>query len=164
MVTLVANRVRKIASSSAESPPPTTARSLLRKKKPSQVAQVETPRPSSLRSESSPSIFAFAPVEMIRALPEYSSSSTQARKGEPERSTLVASAVVRDVAISPVSLLDEIWGARCAGGAPSRTVSSVPLFHTGPGHQVKGPKVGRTVIEVSSYILVFRGLTVWVAS
>lgn len=36
--------------------------------------------------------------------------------------------------------------------ASSPTLSSVPLFHTAPGHQVKGPKVDRTVIEVSSYI------------
>ena len=47
MVTVSANLVRKIASSRAESPPPTTAMSWSRKKKPSQVAQVETPWPSS---------------------------------------------------------------------------------------------------------------------
>ena len=44
-VTLVAKLVRKLASSMAESPPPTTAISWSRKKKPSQVAQVETPWP-----------------------------------------------------------------------------------------------------------------------
>jgi hypothetical protein len=43
MVTLEAKRVRKSASSMAESPPPTTAMSWPRKKKPSQVAQVESP-------------------------------------------------------------------------------------------------------------------------
>ena len=42
-VTLEAKRVRKVASSIAVSPPPTTATSLPRKKKPSQVAQAETP-------------------------------------------------------------------------------------------------------------------------
>ena len=41
--TLSANRVRNRASSTAESPPPTTAISWPRKKKPSQVAHVETP-------------------------------------------------------------------------------------------------------------------------
>ena len=46
-VTLSANLVRKIASSTAESPPPTTAMSWSRKKKPSQVAHVDTPWPSS---------------------------------------------------------------------------------------------------------------------
>ena len=43
MVTDLANRVRKVASSTAESPPPTTAMSLSRKKNPSQVAHQETP-------------------------------------------------------------------------------------------------------------------------
>ena len=42
-VTLLAKRVRKVASSIAVSPPPTTTTSLSRKKKPSQVAQAETP-------------------------------------------------------------------------------------------------------------------------
>ena len=44
-VTLLAKRVRKVASSIAESPPPTTTMSWSRKKKPSQVAQADTPRP-----------------------------------------------------------------------------------------------------------------------
>jgi len=43
--TLVANLVRKVASSMAVSPPPTTPTSTFLKKKPSQVAQAETPRP-----------------------------------------------------------------------------------------------------------------------
>ena len=51
-MTLSANRVRNVASSSAESPPPTTAISCPRKKKPSQVAQVETPWPRRSRSDS----------------------------------------------------------------------------------------------------------------
>ena len=42
-VTLEAKRVRKRASSRAESPPPATAMCCSRKKKPSQVAQVDTP-------------------------------------------------------------------------------------------------------------------------
>ena len=41
--TLVANLVRKIASSIAVSPPPTTPTSLPLKKNPSQVAQADTP-------------------------------------------------------------------------------------------------------------------------
>ena len=41
------NFVRKVASSIAVSPPPTTTTSLPRKKKPSQVAQAETPYPRS---------------------------------------------------------------------------------------------------------------------
>ncbi len=43
--TLVANLVRKVASSIALSPPPTTISSLPLKKNPSHVAQVETPCP-----------------------------------------------------------------------------------------------------------------------
>ena len=49
-VTVRANLVRKMASSMAESPPPTTAMSWSRKKKPSQVAQVDRPWPSSAAS------------------------------------------------------------------------------------------------------------------
>ena len=71
-MTLSANRVRNVASSSAESPPPTTAISWPRKKKPSHVAHVETPWPSSWRSESRPSIRACAPVEMMIVCAEYS--------------------------------------------------------------------------------------------
>jgi hypothetical protein len=46
-VTFVAKRDRKIASSMAESPPPITVISLPEKKKPSHVAQEETPCPIS---------------------------------------------------------------------------------------------------------------------
>jgi hypothetical protein len=66
-VTLVAKRVRKIASSMAESPPPTTAISLPEKKKPSQVAQEETPCPISCCSCGRPSQRAEAPLAMIKA-------------------------------------------------------------------------------------------------
>src|SRR2546426_8332097 len=55
-LTFVANFDRNPASSMAESPPPTTAISLPRKKKPSQVAQVDRPRPRSRFSDSSPSM------------------------------------------------------------------------------------------------------------
>ena len=54
--------MRKVASSTAVSPPPTTATSTLRKKKPSQVAQAETPRPWYCFSEGMPSHLAEAPV------------------------------------------------------------------------------------------------------
>jgi len=67
IVTCDANFVRNVASSSAESPPPTTAIGLSRKKNPSQVAQVETPCPRSLRSEGSPNNRDVAPVAMISA-------------------------------------------------------------------------------------------------
>ena len=64
-VTWRPRRARKSASSSAESPPPTTMMSWSRKKKPSQVAQVEIPRPTSSRSPGSPSSLAVAPVATI---------------------------------------------------------------------------------------------------
>ncbi len=67
IVTLSANFVRKTASSIAESPPPTTITFLFRKKAASQTAQYETPRPCSVRSESSPSWRALAPVATITA-------------------------------------------------------------------------------------------------
>ena len=54
IVTDRANRVRKVASSMAESPPPTTAMSCSLKKKPSQVAHHETPRPDRRFSFSRP--------------------------------------------------------------------------------------------------------------
>ena len=66
IVTLVANFVRKVASSIAVSPPPTTRSSRSRKKKPSQVAHALTPRPRSFSSPGTPSHFALAPVATIR--------------------------------------------------------------------------------------------------
>ena len=66
-VTFVANFVRKVASSIAVSPPPTTTTSLPLKKKPSQVAQAETPWPISRVSDSRPSSFAEAPEETMTA-------------------------------------------------------------------------------------------------
>ena len=64
-VTLSPNLVRKVASSMAESPPPTTAMCCPLKKKPSQVAQVDTPCPSRRASEGRPSIRDRAPVATI---------------------------------------------------------------------------------------------------
>ena len=64
-VTLSANLVRNVASSTAESPPPTTAMLWPRKKKPSHVAHVDSPWPSSFDSASSPSINDCAPVDTI---------------------------------------------------------------------------------------------------
>ena len=64
-VTLVAWLVRYSASSTAVLPPPITATSLPRKKKPSQVAQAETPRPWNFCSLGRPSQRAWAPVAMI---------------------------------------------------------------------------------------------------
>ena len=66
-VTVLANLVRKTASSIAVSPPPTTTTFLSRKKKPSQVAQADTPKPISSASDGRPSSLAEAPDAMISA-------------------------------------------------------------------------------------------------
>ncbi len=66
-VTVSANFDRNMASSTAESPPPTTTMWCSRKKKPSQVAQVDTPWPIR-RSSPSPSIFDCAPVDTMTDL------------------------------------------------------------------------------------------------
>jgi hypothetical protein len=57
-----------MASSTAESPPPTTTMLCSRKKKPSQVAQVDTPWPRR-RSSPKPSILDWAPVDTMTARP-----------------------------------------------------------------------------------------------
>ncbi len=64
-VTLLANRVRKRASSRAVSPPPATTISRPLKKNPSQVAQADTPAPMRAFSEESPRNLAEAPVATI---------------------------------------------------------------------------------------------------
>jgi hypothetical protein len=92
-VTLVANFVRKIASSIAESPPPTTTTSFSRKKAASQTAQYETPRPCSRRSDSRPNWRALAPVATITLSAVNSFSPTQTRSGCSPKSTFVTSSV-----------------------------------------------------------------------
>ena len=71
MVTVSAKRVRNVASSIAESPPPTTTMCWSRKKKPSQVAQDDTPWPSSSCSPGTPSGRQAEPVERITACARY---------------------------------------------------------------------------------------------
>ncbi len=89
-VTLVANRVRNVASSTAESPPPTTTSSWPRKKNPSHVAHDDTPRPRRRSSPGMPSHLALAPVEMISERARHSSSPAHTPNGRSERSTRVA--------------------------------------------------------------------------
>src|SRR3972149_6434825 len=88
-VTCDANRVRNVASSSAESPPPTTAIGLPRKKNPSHVAQGDTPCPIRRRSLGTPSSLAEAPVAMMRARAFTTPSSPVTVNGVRERSTAV---------------------------------------------------------------------------
>src|SRR6185437_10132537 len=61
---------------------------LSRKKKPSQVAQAETPRPLKFSSEGMPRYFASAPVAMISASQLYSPLSPFSRNGRCERSAV----------------------------------------------------------------------------
>ena len=72
----------------AESPPPTTSTFLSRKKKPSQVAQADTPCPINSDSDSSPRSRAVAPVEIMIASAEYSLPSAHTLYGRSEKSTL----------------------------------------------------------------------------
>ena len=71
----------------AESPPPTTTSSLSRKKKPSQVAQAETPCPMSRVSDSMSRRRADAPVAMISASQVYWPVSLVTAKGRLDKST-----------------------------------------------------------------------------
>ena len=90
IVTFVANFVRKLASSIAVSPPPTTMTSLPLKKKPSQVAQAETPWPIIFVSASRPSSFAEAPEDTMTASAVIAPpASSERRKGRLPKSTSV---------------------------------------------------------------------------
>jgi hypothetical protein len=110
--------VRKVASSIAVSPPPTTTTSLFLKKKPSQVAQAETPRPWSRFSFSSPSHRAEAPVAMMTARPLYTSSPTLSVNGRFEKSTSVTSSSTSSV--PKRSACSRIWSISSGPMMPSR--------------------------------------------
>ena len=90
-MTLLAKRVRKVASSIAESPPPTTTMSWSRKKNPSQVAQADTPRPSRRASFSRPRYRYFDPVATMTACARNTSLPTLTTLGVAVRSTSVTS-------------------------------------------------------------------------
>ena len=68
MVTVAANRVRNVASSTALSPPPTTTTSWSRKKNPSHVAHHETPLPDRRFSSSRPISRYAEPIARMTAL------------------------------------------------------------------------------------------------
>ena len=67
------------------------------KKKPSQVAQVDTPRPISSRSSASPSSRAEAPVAMITLSASYTPLSARMTNGRLPKSTLVTSSAIMSV-------------------------------------------------------------------
>ena len=158
--TLVAKRVRKVASSNAVSPPPTTAISRSRKKNPSQVAQAETPRPRRRVSESRPSQSADAPVATMTDWARYSVPRAQSRNGRSEKSTrsMSTSTIWRAEALGlgperghEVRALDAIGEARvvldvrgehqlparCRAGEDDR-------LEVGPGGVDRGGQAGRT--------------------
>ena len=67
------------------------------KKKPSQVAQVETPRPMSFDSASSPISFDEAPVATMTVWPSHACSPARTTKGRREKSTAVTSSGIISV-------------------------------------------------------------------
>ena len=75
----------------AVSPPPITATGRPLKKKPSQVAQVDTPRPDNFLSTPRSSHFADAPVAMISACAVYVTLLTCSVNGRRDKSTAVTS-------------------------------------------------------------------------
>ncbi len=82
--------MRKFASSIAVSPPPMINTSCSRKKKPSQVAHAETPKPMNWPSDGMPSSLADAPVAMMSAsVCSVLLSSIVTSNGERDRSTFV---------------------------------------------------------------------------
>jgi hypothetical protein len=85
------------AQPSAESPPPTTTMFWSLKKNPSQVAQVDTPRPMSSRSPGTPSSLAEAPVATMTVSASYAVSPTRTTNGRREKSTAVASSAIMSV-------------------------------------------------------------------
>ena len=66
----VAGQIRQVASSIAVSPPPTPVMTFSLQKKPSHVAQADTPLPMNSFSESSPSHLAVAPVDTMTLFPK----------------------------------------------------------------------------------------------
>ena len=133
-VTVLANRVRKVASSIAESPPPTTTMSWSRKKKPSQVAQAETPRPSSRASFSRPRYRYLEPVATMTAWARCTSSPTLTIFGSTVRSTSVTS---RGTSSAPkrsawVRMSSMSCGPWMPSGKPGKFSTSVVVMSAPP--------------------------------
>ncbi len=133
--TFVAYFVRKLASSMAVSPPPTTAISTPRKKKPSQVAHAETPRPWYFFSDGMPSHFADAPVAMTTASAVKARSSCQSWKGRRERSTRVTSPISKRVPNRSACffIFSMSSGPRIPSGNPGKFSTSLVMVSCPPG-------------------------------
>jgi hypothetical protein len=137
MVTFVANRVRKSASSIAESPPPITAISLPDVKKPSQVAQELTPWPISACSDGRFSQRADAPEAMISVRvwigslpgPRFSSYGCLLRSTET-RWAIFSSAPKRVACCFMFSISSGPW---MPSGQPGKFSTSVVMESWPPG-------------------------------
>jgi hypothetical protein len=134
MVTVSANRVRKLASSIAESPPPTTTMCWLRKKKPSQVAQEETPWPSSSCSPGTPSGRQAEPVARTTAFAWYSVLPTKTLLIGASRTTRAASSVMNSAPKRSawVRMLSISSGPRTPSGKPGKFSTSVVVISAPP--------------------------------
>ena len=135
-VTLVAKRVRKIASSIAVSPPPTITSSLPLKKKPSQVAQADTPWPMSRVSAGIPSSFAEAPVATTSVSVEsVEPSASESRNGRRARSASVTSAARKRVPKRSAWRRNRstISGPMTPSGKPGKFSTSVVIVSCPPG-------------------------------
>ena len=134
-VTSVAKRVRNVASSSAVSPPPTTATDLPRKKKPSQVAHADTPRPRSRVSFSRPSHSALAPVATMTESAVYSLPSAHRWKGRADRSmrsrsTSTSGAPKRSACSRSLAISSGPW---MPSGKPGKFSTSLVIISWPPG-------------------------------
>ncbi len=134
MVTASPNRVRNVASSIAESPPPTTTMCWPRKKKPSQVAQDETPWPSSSCSPGTPSGRQAEPVARMTARAWYSVLPIHTRFTAPRSSTRDTSSVMysapkRSACLRMLSISS---GPRMPSGKPGKFSTSVVVIKAPP--------------------------------
>jgi hypothetical protein len=134
IVTVSANRVRKVASSMAESPPPTTTMWWLRKKKPSQVAQDETPWPSRVCSPGTFSGRQADPVARMTAFARYAVLPTQTVFTSPVSSTEVASSVSNSApkCSACLRMLSMRSGPMTASGKPGKFSTSVVVINAPP--------------------------------
>ena len=133
IVTDLAKRERKVASSIAVSPPPITAMSWSLKKNPSQVAHQETPRPESASSLGRPSLRCCEPVVTMTAF---------------ARCTVPAVSVT--VLISPVRSTETMSSG--TSSAPKRSAWAAHVVHEVRAHDAvrKPGKFSTSVVFISA--------------
>ena len=150
IVTDRANRVRKVASSIAVSPPPTTTMSWSRKKKPSQVAHHDTPRPASRSSPGMPTFLYAEPVAMTTERAANSASCVRTSLISPVRSTATTSSVTSSAPNrSAWARMESISsGPRTPSGKPGKFSTSVVVISAPPywlPSKTSGRKFARAV-------------------